>query len=85
MVWIIVHIVANRDDGPTVALRTSILIAGLGLMLMLSYYGYWTVEERGEVVRKTLSWPWYAPVGSTIAFIWGYLLAGRKVQSGPRT
>jgi hypothetical protein len=28
-----------------------------------------------------IAWPWYAPIGSTVAFVFGYLLAGRKRES----
>ena len=74
---------AGSPNGANVRLHTLYLAAGLAVMLLLSYHGYWTVEVDGETVKRTLSWPWYAPVGSIIAFIWGYLLAGRK-QSEPR-
>ncbi|HRX87428.1 MAG TPA: hypothetical protein P5572_20580, partial [Phycisphaerae bacterium] len=66
------------------AARTLIFLSGLGLMVLLSYHGFWwSTNDAGEAVRMTVSWPWYAPIGSTIAFIWGYLLAGRK-ETEPR-
>ncbi|MFH1747170.1 MAG: hypothetical protein ABIG44_09030 [Planctomycetota bacterium] len=62
--------------------QTLILVAGIALMLWLSYYGFWESEPdaSGTVNQLTISWPWYAPFGSSIAFIWGYLLAGRRVE-----
>jgi len=78
---------APNDDywsnGPTVVWRTGVLVTGLLVMLSLSHYGEWTVLENGKLVPRTLSWPWYAPVGSTVAFIWGYLLAGKKSAEQP--
>ncbi len=69
--------------------QTLLLLLGLGVMLWLNYHGYWyehgpdgspVLTEAGIPIIRTLSWPWYAPVGSTIAFIWGYLLAGRRTE-----
>ncbi|MCA9254644.1 MAG: hypothetical protein KDA33_03360 [Phycisphaerales bacterium] len=63
--------------------QTMILFAGLGLMLALTYFGYWDgpQDEAGQITRLRLAWPWYAPVGSLVAFTWGYLLAGREVAT----
>ncbi len=74
----------NRSpDGPLPPAfpRTLWLLAGLAVMLLLTYFGYWYGPSvAGETVEKTLAWPWYYPVGSTIAFLWGYLLAGRRAD-----
>lgn len=58
--------------------KTAILMAGLALMMLLTYFGYWNgaLNEAGEVTKLRLAWPWYTPIGSLIAFFWGYLLAG---------
>lgn len=60
--------------------QTLILAAGLAFMLWLNYYGYWVGEpaEDGAPTYLTVAWPWYAPLGSTVAFVWGYLLARRR-------
>jgi Na+/proline symporter len=59
--------------------KTLVLLAGLALMLWLNYYGYWEVEDdQGKLAVRTIAWPWYAPIGSSVAFIWGYLLARRR-------
>ncbi|MGE3180837.1 MAG: hypothetical protein AB7N71_04345 [Phycisphaerae bacterium] len=68
--------------------KTLILLAGIGMMLLISYYGWWTdVNADGKVVRKIIAWPWQTPIGSLVAFIWGYLLARPKTDaqdvSGP--
>ncbi len=79
--------VAIRSDGgrPVLpqALQTVILIVGIALMLLANYYGYADggLDDGGEQVYKTIAWPWYAPVGSTVAFVWGYLLAKRRSDS----
>ncbi|MCH7812404.1 MAG: hypothetical protein IID40_00130 [Planctomycetes bacterium] len=66
------------------AAKTLVLLAGVGIMVWLSYFGYWTVPGHdGQAIVKTISWPWYAPVGSTVAFVWGYLLAGRRDEPAP--
>jgi len=36
------------------------------------------VDADGRAVYETVAWPWEVPVGSTVAFVWGYLLAGRR-------
>ena len=62
--------------------QTLFLMLGLAIMLWLNYFGYWTeLDAVGEVVQKTLSWPWYTPLGSTVAFVWGYLLARRTPEA----
>jgi len=67
-----------RFNSPGFVFKTLVLLAGIALMLSLSYYGYWEKisEETGEIEKLRLAWPWYTPVGSLVAFIWGYLLAG---------
>lgn len=61
-------------------LQTLGLLAGLGLMLWLNYFGYWEgpLDSTGGPTYITLSWPWQVPIGSTIAFLWGWLLARRN-------
>jgi SSS family solute:Na+ symporter len=55
-------------------LQTVILLAGLELMLWLNYFGYWH-DPAGAVSYQTVAWPWMIPLGSSVAFVWGYLLA----------
>lgn len=54
-------------------IQTVWLVVGVALMLWFSHYGYWPAED-GQP-QRTIAWPWYVPLGSTIAFIWGYILA----------
>ncbi|NLX23955.1 MAG: hypothetical protein GXY55_20070 [Phycisphaerae bacterium] len=63
--------------------QTLILIAGIALMLLINYHGYWEGPpnaETGAPTYLTVAWPWYAPLGSTVAFVWGFLLARRKAD-----
>ncbi len=65
--------------------QTLILLAGIALMLWFNYHGFWhgPPDQAGNPTIRTISWPWYAPAGSTIAFVWGYLLARRKQEPAP--
>ena len=56
------------------------LLAGLALILWLNYYCFWYGDPGadGEPAVMKIAWPWYTPIGCTIAFIWGYLLARRR-------
>ncbi|MFQ5460667.1 MAG: hypothetical protein ACE5EL_07730, partial [Anaerolineae bacterium] len=58
-------------------LQTTVLAAGIGGMLLLNCYGYADggLDDQGDSVYKTVAWAWYAPIGSTVAFVWGYVLA----------
>ncbi|MCP4591490.1 MAG: hypothetical protein GY842_12160 [bacterium] len=73
-------------DRPNVVLPRSVqtvaLLAGLAGMLWLNYYGYFTRvdEETGKVIEESLAWPWWIPLGSTIAFVFGWLLTARKTD-----
>jgi SSS family solute:Na+ symporter len=75
LVWVV-----QLTKQPQAWLQTLILIAGVALMLGLNYYGYWEGEPdaNGNPTYLTVAWPWYAPVGSSVAFIWGYLLAQQR-------
>ncbi len=49
-------------------------------MIWLVHNAYFMVEnpETGDIDRRTIAWPWYAPIGSTMTFILGWLLAGKR-------
>ncbi|MFQ5806931.1 MAG: hypothetical protein ACE5I3_10830, partial [Phycisphaerae bacterium] len=75
---------------PVIPLPLQLVIFGLGVAAMLAIcaYGYFdarlelTLELTGEVKCEIkyliLSWPWYVPIGSSVAFVWGCLLARRR-------
>lgn len=61
--------------------KTLYLILGLVIILLLKFWGYVPGEldpDTGAVTKNRIAWPWYAPIGSTITFIFGYLLAGPR-------
>ncbi len=60
--------------------QTALLGAGIATMLAISHFGYFdkTVKADGSVTYTTLAWPWFIAVGSTVAFVLGWLLARRK-------
>lgn len=64
--------------------QTLVLMAGLALILVVNYFGYFerVVEANGTVRYITIAWPWFTPIGSVVAFVFGYLLAGKKDQAG---
>ena len=67
-----------------VAWQTFILILGVALMLCINYFGYLdTVQDpdSDKIKYITVAWPWFTPIGSVVAFVWGYLLA--RVKSRP--
>ncbi|NLX14156.1 MAG: sodium/solute symporter [Phycisphaerales bacterium] len=59
--------------------QTLYLLVGLGAMLYLSHHGYW-MDLASEASPKiiTLAWPWYVPIGFSVAYVFGYLLAGQS-------
>lgn len=54
--------------------QTLMLLAGIGLMLVFYYFAVLPGPPETHGVR--IAWPWLGPIGSIIAFVWGYLLAG---------
>lgn len=80
------YLALDRDRpgcGPRVlhpAAQTVVLVLGLGLMVFINHTAVWTITDSSGIVRRaTVAWPWYAPFGSVVAVVWGYLLARRRV------
>jgi len=79
--WLVALIRSRNDVSPRDGLKTLYLLIGIVLCLWLSYFGYWPGPvhlQTGEPTIQTIAWPWYAPIGSTVAFVLGYLLARPK-------
>lgn len=57
--------------------QTLALLGGVALMLWISHYGHFTDAHN---ITRPLAWPWWAPIGSVVAFVWGYVLAGGKEE-----
>ncbi|GMU84302.1 MAG: hypothetical protein AMXMBFR47_41720 [Planctomycetota bacterium] len=64
--------------------KTLILLLGIGLMFVLTYFGFWQPAPASADLPmpppKSIAWPWQVPIGSIIAFAWGYLLARPKTR-----
>jgi len=78
---------ASEQQRRTVALlvrdwpQAIMLLAGLAIMLWLNHFGYFgtTVDAATGILKYvTLAWPWFIPVGSVVAFSFGWLLARRR-------
>ena len=70
------------------AAQTIVLILGLALMLWVNYYGYLGTAldpKTGKETFVTIAWPWFTPIGSIVAFVFGYLLARRKEATQAET
>jgi solute:Na+ symporter, SSS family len=74
--WIIAAFVQERSLLPRRLLRTPILLAGCALLLWLAYNAYFMRNG----TKMPLAFSWWAMVGTFVAFIFGYLLADRKVD-----
>jgi hypothetical protein len=62
-------------------LQTVSLVVGIAIMLLINHYGYFDgpIDPKTAAPSKlSIAWPWQAPIGSLVAFVWGYLLAGPK-------
>lgn len=57
-------------------LKSLALLTGVAIMILICKYGYFTDPTTGA--PRSIAWPWQSPVGSLVAFIWGWLLAGPK-------
>lgn len=61
-----------------IAVQFLLVLAGAAMVMVINLYGYQRgVAEDGSATIYKLAWPWYAPLGAIITFVWGYLLAGR--------
>ncbi|HEV2295837.1 MAG TPA: hypothetical protein VGR35_18465 [Tepidisphaeraceae bacterium] len=81
--WLIFAIPHRFGRNPLGALgQTLALLAGIALMLWISRYGHFT-DPDGVTIRP-LAWPWWAPIGSIVAFVLGYVLAENSRFSNAR-
>lgn len=77
---------AGQSGGPGAPVlapsgQTMVLLLGVVLMLVLSHYGFFEARAdpaTGKIQFATLAWPWFVPIGSLVAFVWGYLLSRGK-------
>lgn len=59
---------------------TLAVLAGAALLLVLNRYG--VLPGPPHTKGTTIAWPWLGPIGSVVAFSWGYWLARRKSEAG---
>ena len=80
--WLVAALTAaDTARRNTRLLQTGWLLVGVGLMLYVTAFGYFEGvpdPETGEVAKHAIAWPWYAPIGGFVAFVFGYLLADRR-------
>ena len=82
---------ANKEQCFTRLGKTPILAVGCGLLFVLTQFLWFSqVElESGELLMDAngikkipIAWPWYAPIGGTVAFVFGYLLGESREGKG---
>jgi Na+/proline symporter len=64
--------------------QTVVLILALALVLWVNYCGHLGTTpdpKTGKETFVTIAWPWFTPIGSIVAFAFGYLLARKKETS----
>lgn len=83
--WILAAVL-RQDRQRTVALllKTVWLLAGCCVLVLIARNlwfgqidpesGNLLTEANGEIARTPIAWPWYAPIGGLVAFVFGYLL-----------
>ncbi len=81
-----IHLARATAQSPVipVAAQTLVLLIGVTGMLWVNVYGHFGqngVDDDGNPTYLLLAWPWYVPVGSLVAFVWGYLLAERRPEA----
>jgi len=68
--------------------QTLLLVVGLAGVMVLNLYGHWghgPADRFGNPTTLNLAWPWYVPIGSLVAGLWGYLLASRRPAEVPQS
>lgn len=86
--WLASALLGRADQRVSRAARTLWLIAGCGLLLLV-WWKLWfmkldpasggpVISADGTTRQFTIAWPWYAPLGGFVAFVFGWLLADRR-------
>jgi len=76
--WCAHHLLApGRQRGVrSIVSRSLILLAGCALPILAQHF--LVFDRGGEDV--SLAWPWYAPIGCTVAFVFGWILSHRATR-----
>lgn len=61
--------------------RTLWLLLALAILLVVNRWAYVEVSAAGVITYRSIAWPWYSVIGSTTAFVFGWLLAGRRADA----
>lgn len=84
--WLLLALTLNQHRGRRglVLAKTGWLVAACAVVMLLTYYLEFGTIDPVTGVRGTVSiaWPWYAPVGGTVAFVFGWLLGNRRDKTG---
>lgn len=78
--WTLRRELARAAIRPAAAIgQTAFLLLGVALLMAVNLWGYWPGPPGpdGEPTYVTVAWPWQAPFGSVVAFVWGVALARR--------
>lgn len=79
--WLLAGLRRGRRPARFLA-KTALLAAGVVLVLLVNHYGQFVrAGGTGEIVHVSIAWPWYAPIGCTVAFVFGWLLADRAPRA----
>jgi Na+/proline symporter len=91
--WLLTATLGRQDQRASRLARTIWLALGCGLMLLIWWqlwfkkyepgFEHFIVNADGTIRRFTIAWPWYAPLGGFVAFVFGYLLADRRERTSP--
>ncbi|MEM1097261.1 MAG: hypothetical protein AAGH92_00600 [Planctomycetota bacterium] len=88
--WVLFGLVlpSHAERRGVVLAKTFWLLLACGLVMVLTYFlefglvdpatGAIALDEAGEPAAASIAWPWYAPIGGGVAFVFGYLLANRR-------
>jgi len=75
LLWIALRVRTDRSAGVSsarLAVQTVALAAGFLLTWWIARDLWW---PGADGARRVLAWPWYLPLGSVVAFLYGWLLA----------
>lgn len=80
--WIIAAMLYHdRPRRKTLLLKTGWLVIGCAVTLWTTAYGWFDGNPGGAPIKLAVAWPWYAPIGGAVAFVFGYLLGNPREQA----
>jgi Na+/proline symporter len=86
LLWLVTTARLPSDQRRIYQPKTVYLLAALALVLLLKFKGYIPGDldpATSLALPQRIAWPWYAPLGSTVTFIFGILLAGPNQSLPP--